>query len=174
MTEEQAKPGSREHFLTRFGSVVEHSPWVAQAVWDNYPREAREEDFMALSDAFGRIIHQASREQRLQLLRAHPDLACGIASDSELTSMSRSEQQGAGLDQCSPGEFEEFQRLNRDYKLKFGFPFIIAVKGLSRHEILEHFRSRMNGSPAEEFATAVENVIRIIGFRIEGILNTHD
>ena len=71
---------------------------------------------------------------------------------------------GAGLDQCTPKEFADFQHLNREYRSKFGFPFIIAVKGLDRSQILDTFKTRVNGAPAEEFATAVENVIRIIGF----------
>ena len=128
MAEENAQPGMRDRFLTQYESVAEHSPWVAKAVWDNHEQRALDEDFDELADAFGDVIRQSSEEQRLELLRAHPDLACGIASDDELTGMSRNEQQGAGLDQCSPEEFDEFQRLNREYKAKFGFPFIIAVK----------------------------------------------
>ena len=99
----------------------------------------------------------------MELLRAHPVLACGMVGNDELTRMSREEQAGAGLDKCSPDEFIEFQSLNLDYKSKFGFPFIIAVQGMSRHEILDRFRDRVERSEDQEFATAVENVIRIIG-----------
>ena len=173
MTEEQAQPGTREFFLARFGSVVEHSPWVAEEVWGRYPQEARDEDFLTLVDVFGRVIRLAPPEKRLELLRAHPNLACGVVASKELTRMSREEQEGAGLDKCSPEEFIEFQSLNLEYREKFGFPFIIAVKGMNRKEILERFRDRIERSEERELATAVENVIRIIGFRIEAILKGH-
>lgn len=163
----------RAQFLARFGAVVEHAPWVAEAVWERYPAAARAEEFEGLTDAFGRVIRTAPREQRLELLRAHPDLACGVVASSELTEASRNEQSGAGLDRCSPEEFIEFQSLNVEYKAKFGFPFIIAVKGMNRREILERFRDRIERKPEEEFSTAVENVLRIIGFRIREILDAN-
>lgn len=173
MNEGQSQISERERFLARFGEVAEHAPWVAEAVWERYPTVARAEEYEGLVDAFGKVIRTAPHEQRLELLRAHPDLACGVVASSELTEASRDEQAGAGLDQCSPEEFIEFQSLNVAYKAQFGFPFIIAVKGLSRREILERFRDRIERTLQEEFATAVENVVRIIGFRIADILGTH-
>ena len=107
------------------------------------------------------------------MLRAHPELAMGIASDEQLTRLSQNEQRGAGLDRCSPEEFSEFQSLNDSYREKFGFPFIMAVKGCNRHDILESFRARLDNSVAEEFQTAVDAVIRIGRFRIDSIFEEY-
>ena len=156
--------------MRRFGAVVEDSPWVAEQVWDRYPTAARGGKFQVLADAFAQVIRAAPHEKKIEILRAHPDLACAVGSSQELTNASRDEQQGAGLDQCSPEEFTEFQNLNAQYRARFGFPFIIAVKGLDRKEILERFRGRIKHEPDEEFATALENVIRITGFRIADAL----
>lgn len=171
MTNERSQADARARFLERFSGVVDHSSWVAEAVWERYPASARDEQYEALTDAFGRVIRSAPREQRLELLRAHPDLALGVVASHELSESSRSEQEGAGLDKCTPQEFIEFQSLNLEYREKFGFPFIIAVKGMTKKEILERFRNRIERSEADEFATAVENVIRIAGFRIADVLN---
>lgn len=174
MSEQTTHPSDRLRFLRRFGAVVEHSPWVAEAVWERYPAAAREEEYEALTDAFGRAIRLSPGEQRLELLRAHPDLACGIVASHELSESSRSEQEGAGLDRCTPQEFIEFQSLNLEYRRKFGFPFILAVTGMTKKEILERFRDRIERSKADEFATAVENVIRIVGLRIADVLKKDD
>jgi OHCU decarboxylase len=173
MSEGGTQSSARERFLSRFGGVVEHSPWVAEAVWERYPAAARSREYEALFDSFGRVIRTAPHEQRLALLRAHPDLACGVVASHGLSESSRSEQAGAGLDQCTPQEFIEFQSLNLEYKSRLGFPFIIAVKGMTRKEILERFRDRVERSQEDEFATATENVIRIIGFRIADVLRKH-
>lgn len=173
MNEGRSQSSERERFLARFSEVAEHAPWVAEAVWERYPAAARAEEYEGLMDAFGKVIRTAPHEKRLELLRAHPDLACGVVSSRDLTDASRTEQAGAGLDQCSPEEFIEFQSLNVEYKSQFGFPFIIAVKGMNRRQILERFRDRIERPPEEEFATAIENVTRIIGFRIADILGTN-
>jgi OHCU decarboxylase len=171
MIEKSANPTDHERFLERFGDVVEHSPWVADTVWQRYPAAAKAECQDDLLDAFAKVIRTAPHEKRLQLLRAHPDLACGVVSTRELTKASREEQEGVGLDKCSPQEFIEFQSLNLEYKSQFGFPFIIAVKGMNRNEILERFRSRIERTPDEEFMTAIENVIRIVGHRIADVIH---
>ena len=159
--------------MERFGHVVEHSPWVAEAVWENDSDKAQDEYFLPLAEAFGRVIRASGKEKQLELLKAHPNLACGVVASEELTRMSREEQESAGLDKCSPEEFIEFQGLNLEYREKFGFPFIIAVKGMDRREILQRFRDRIERSPEREFTTALENVIRIIGFRIEAVMKGH-
>ena len=174
MSEDQTQIEPQEHFLQRFGSVVEHSPWVAEAVWERYPAVARSNDFESLVDAFGRVIRTAPHEQRLELLGAHPDLACGVVASSKLSEESRGEQENAGLDQCTPEEFIEFQSLNIAYRAEFGFPFIVAVGGMSRREILVGFRRRIERTRDQEFATAIENVIRIVGNRISRVLSGHD
>jgi 2-oxo-4-hydroxy-4-carboxy-5-ureidoimidazoline decarboxylase len=150
-------------FIRLFGSIYEHSPWVAEAV---YPQVTPGMDPLSMET----IVETASDQQKLDLLRAHPDLA-GRLSLAELTESSRAEQTGAGLDQCSPDELKEFQQLNHEYLEKFGFPFIFAVKGFHRTDILEAFRQRVEHHPDEELKTAIEQVHRIARLRLETIAN---
>ena len=153
-----------------FGGVFEHSPWIAEAVWDT-GLTGRHDSATGLHQSFREVIRQSSREEKLALLLAHPELAVGIASDEQLTGSSQREQQGAGLDRCSPEEFSEFRKLNASYREKFGFPFIMAVKGFNRDDILESFRARLENTGDGEFQAAVEQVIRIGRFRIDSLFN---
>ena len=151
-------------FLARYGGIFEHSPWIAAQVWDlGLHSGGLQELHVALAD----VIRNADNEQKLALLRAHPQLASAIASGEKLTAESRGEQRGAGLDQCSEVEFEEFQHLNSTYSNKYGFPFIIAVKGLGREQILDSFRTRLANSPEQEFTEALEQVILVGKFRLQ-------
>jgi 2-oxo-4-hydroxy-4-carboxy-5-ureidoimidazoline decarboxylase len=152
---------TRDEFLKRYGGVYEHSSWIAEAAFD----AGRIAPIDTLHAAMKQAVIDGTREQKLALIRAHPDLAGRLA----LTRDSESEQKGAGLDQCSPAEFEEFQRLNDAYKKKFGFPFIIAVKGHDRQSILENFRKRIDNDEAAEFETALEQIHRIARFRLEAL-----
>ena len=154
-------------FIRLFGSIYEHSPWVAEAI---YPKVTPGMDPLSMASLMETIVETASDQQKLDLLRAHPDLA-GRLSLAELTESSRAEQTGAGLDQCSPDELKEFQQLNSLYIEKFGFPFIFAVKGFHRTDILEAFRQRVQHHPDEEFKTAIEQVHRIARLRLETIAN---
>ena len=161
---------NKTEFMTIFGGVFEHSPWIAGAVWDA-GLTGHNDTAAGLHQPFREVIRQSGREEKLALLRAHPELATGVAADEQLTDSSQREQRGAGLDHCSPEEFSEFRKLNDSYREKFGFPFIMAVKGFDRHEILESFRARLENTRDMEFQTAVEQVIRIGRFRIEGPFN---
>ncbi len=154
-------------FIAVFGSVYEHSPWVAEAV---YPSMTPGIEVVSVAAEMRSIVDSASDKIQLGLLRAHPDLA-GRLGLAELTKSSRSEQRGAGLDNCSPDELREFQELNAKYTDRFGFPFIFAVKGFHRTDILEAFRIRVNNSSATEFKTAIEQVHRIAKLRLETITN---
>jgi 2-oxo-4-hydroxy-4-carboxy-5-ureidoimidazoline decarboxylase len=160
------KPSSLSHaeFLARFGPVYEASPWVAEGVWP--PVEAGElDDPSALAEALRAEVDAAPREMQLALIRAHPELA----SRARMADASVREQSGAGLDQCSPAEFEAFQRLNAAYNARFGFPFIVAVKGLTRSDILGAFEARLAHDPETEFATAIAQIHRIAGFRLAAL-----
>tara|TARA_R110001583_G_scaffold170151_1_gene323500 strand:+ start:227 stop:706 length:480 start_codon:yes stop_codon:yes gene_type:complete len=148
-----------------YGDVYEHSPWVAEAAWQHGLTEAHDEPD-ALAELMGLMLQQASSEQQINVIQAHPDLAGKAAMAGELTQDSTSEQAGAGLDQCSPEEFARFETLNAAYKEKFGFPFVIAVKGLDRHAILAAFEERLNNDAATERQTAIEQIIRIARFRL--------
>ena len=160
----------KPEFMAVFSGVFEHSSWIAEAVWEA-GLSSRHDSVTGLHQAFGDVIRQSERENKLALLRAHPQLAVGIASDEQLTESSQREQRGAGLDRCSPDEFSEFRKLNAAYREKFGFPFIMAVKGFNRDDILESFRARLENTGDEEFQAAVEQVIRIGQFRIDSLFN---
>ena len=165
------RPGAmaKSEFVAAFGPVFEHSPWIAARAWDG-GLDRRHDSLPGLHRAFGEVIRSAERDEQLSLLRAHPELAAKAADAEDLTAHSRGEQRGAGLDRCRPDEFAEFQRLNEAYREKFGFPFIVAVKGLDRQQILDRFRSRLQKAPEAEFEEALEQVIRIGYFRLEQLL----
>jgi OHCU decarboxylase len=148
-------------FLARFGPVYEASPWVAEGVWPA-AEAGRLDDPTALAKAMRAEVDAAPREMQLALIRAHPELA----GRTRMAEASVKEQSGAGLDQCSPEEFEAFQRFNGAYNARFGFPFIVAVKGLSRADILAAFETRLANDVPTEFATAMDQIHRIAGFRL--------
>ncbi len=147
----------RAAFLAKFGGVYEASPWVAEACWPP-PSD--------LPAAMRAVVDAAPRERKLALIRAHPELA----SRTKMAEASVKEQAGVGLDQCSPQEFEAFQRLNAAYNARFGFPFIYAVKGASRADILAAFEARLGNDPEIEFETAIAQIHRIAGFRLADLL----
>ena len=149
-----------DDFIARYGGIYEHSPWGAQQAWKTMETGAD------LAAVMRKIVDEAGPERQLALLRAHPDLAGKAALSGALTADSTAEQQSAGLDHCSPAEFEELQHLNEQYHRKFGFPFIIAVRGLTRTDILRNFRARVKHSPADEFQTALIQVHKIAKLRL--------
>ncbi|HYH38219.1 MAG TPA: 2-oxo-4-hydroxy-4-carboxy-5-ureidoimidazoline decarboxylase [Azospirillum sp.] len=163
------RPGEmdRDAFVARFGPVFEHSPWIAGQAWDAGLRPDTAEGLHA---ALVAVLRDAPRERQLALLNAHPDLAGKLAVRGELTTDSTAEQASAGLDRCTSAEFARFTELNDAYKAKFGFPFILAVKGKSRAEILEAFERRIHNTPDEEFATALAQVERIALLRLQDLL----
>lgn len=152
-------------FVDAYGGVYEHSRWVAEKVWGQHTG-ASIDTLAGLTNAMKDVVEAADEAQKMKLICAHPDLAGKAAIAGELTAESREEQKGAGLDQCSPKEFEEFQMLNRAYKQKFGFPFIIAVKGHDRFSILAAFRARLSHNRESEFRTALDEIHKIAGFRL--------
>jgi len=174
---------SATEFVTAFGDIAEHSPWVAQGALKSPHRpvgtfshlqgqtgeggrRSDEGSFATREDLIHRFIGavlSAPEAQQLSLLRAHPDLA----TRAKLTTDSTREQQGAGLDTLSASEFESFTQLNNAYKAKNDFPFIFAVKGATKFQILKGFETRIANDSSEEFQTALEQVCRIIRFRIE-------
>jgi 2-oxo-4-hydroxy-4-carboxy-5-ureidoimidazoline decarboxylase len=146
-------------FVGAFGGIAEHTPWVAARAALSRPYERRE----GMVDAFQAVLSSASRAEQEALIRAHPDLAGRTA----LAPSSQREQAGAGLDALSAGELAQFTALNARYREKFGFPFILAVRGATRHQILDAFAARVEGGREEEFFTALVQVMRIIRFRLE-------
>ena len=152
-------------FLKIYGGVYEKSPWIAEAV---YAQRAELDTVSKLRDAMREVVDTASSAKRLALICAHPDLACGPAI--KMTSHSVSEQKGAGLNSCTPAETAEFNNLNAEYRHKFGFPFIIAVKGLDKHQILAEFKRRMTNPASQEFSTALQQIHKIALFRLKATI----
>jgi 2-oxo-4-hydroxy-4-carboxy-5-ureidoimidazoline decarboxylase len=150
-------------FLASFGGIAEHTPWVAVRAMAERPFASR----AAMVDAFQATVAQASRAEQHALIAAHPDLAGRAAIAGEVAADSKKEQAGAGLDKLTADEFARFTELNARYRARFGFPFIFAVKGANKHQILEAFGQRVDGALEEEFWTALAQVMRIIRFRIE-------
>ncbi|MGI9413570.1 MAG: 2-oxo-4-hydroxy-4-carboxy-5-ureidoimidazoline decarboxylase [Hyphomicrobiales bacterium] len=162
---------ARAAFVDRFGGVYEHSPWIAEHLWAQGIEETHD-TAAGLHAALAAIMETAGPDEKLALIRAHPDLAGKAAVRGELTEASTSEQAGAGLDQCTAREFERFQALNAAYKDKFGFPFILAVKGKTRHDILEAFEARTDNDPETEFATALGEINKIAFLRLVALTGT--
>lgn len=154
---------TRAQFVGHFGDVAEHSPWVAEAAYRSTPYSCRD----ALITAFAAAVQDAAHPAQLDLICAHPDLAGKAARAGEMAEDSKREQAGAGLDQLTETEFLSFQELNAAYKERFGFPFIFAVKGATKHMILSAFEDRIQNSMDEEFAMALSQVLRIFRFRLE-------
>ncbi|QKV18785.1 2-oxo-4-hydroxy-4-carboxy-5-ureidoimidazoline decarboxylase [Oricola thermophila] len=157
---------SDSEFVSALGGIFEHSPWVAEAVVGKRPFAS----VAALHAAMVAAIEAAGTEAQLKLIRAHPDLAGKAALAGELTAESSAEQKGAGLDRLTPGEYERFHALNDRYKERFGFPFILAVRGHDKHSILGAFERRLKHSPEEERAEALAQIARIGEFRLNDLV----
>jgi 2-oxo-4-hydroxy-4-carboxy-5-ureidoimidazoline decarboxylase len=164
---------TREEFTQTFGSIYEHSRWVPETLYDaGFENGGLKQE--GLVAAMAKTVDNAGRDKQLALLCAHPDLAGRLGRQEALTDASKGEQAGAGLDACTEEEFGAFQSLNTKYKDKFGFPFILAVKGWHRTEILKAFKERVTNDPETEFAEALHQVHRIAGFRLEDYFESQE
>ena len=153
---------NKSDFLTIFGNVFEKSEWIAEKVFDLRP-------FKNFEDLFSKIIgiyENSDKKIILKILNSHPELAV----EKKLTMNSKNEQKNANLNECTNDEYNEFKKLNIEYKKKFYFPFIIAVKGKNKDEILDYFRERIKNSLDEEFLEAKKQVKKIATFRLEEII----
>lgn len=157
---------SRSQFLEIYGGIYEHSPWVAEAILAE-GLTAADNDTAVLAARMAAVVDASGHERQLELLRLHPELVGKLKLGEELTASSKTEQASARLDECTPSEFERFQTLNDTYRTRFGFPFIIAVTGLTRADILETFERRTGNSPEEEFRTALDQVHKIARIRLD-------
>lgn len=153
----------RADFVNVLDGIFEHSPWVAERAWERRPFA----DAAALCEALVAAMMSASREEQLALIRAHPELAGRVAVAGMLTEESSREQTGARLDCCSPEEFARLRALNASYNARFGFPFIVAVRGLDRAGIIERFAVRLENEPEVEFAEALCQIARIAALRLQ-------
>ena len=156
----------RAAFIGRYAGIYEHSPWVAEKAaqrideWD---------DPAHIAAVMAEQVDAAPRERQLELIRAHPDLAGQAQRAGDLTTASTHEQASAGLDHCTDAEYERFQSLNTAYRDKFGFPFVMAVRGSSRADILAAFETRLQNDPQVEFEAALAEIHKIAWLRITAL-----
>ncbi|HEY6971397.1 MAG TPA: 2-oxo-4-hydroxy-4-carboxy-5-ureidoimidazoline decarboxylase [Candidatus Angelobacter sp.] len=164
ITIKQLNSLSRDHFLTAIAWVFEHSPWVAERAWAQRPFR----DLNDLHDVMIQEVERASQEQKLALLCAHPDLG----TRARISEASTGEQSGAGLDRLTLEEYRRLQDLNTAYREKFGFPFIYAVKGSNKYDILRALEQRLETAPEGELREALEQVYRIAWFRLREAISS--
>lgn len=153
---------SRDVFLARYGHLFEHSSWVVERAWSAAPFA----NAQALHMAFLCVLNNASKEERIALIQAHPQLADKAAIEHGLTASSAAEQASAGLDRLSDAEYESFRNLNAAYRQRFGFPFIICVRLHNRISILAELERRLSNDPGEELHEALLQIGLISKLRL--------
>jgi 2-oxo-4-hydroxy-4-carboxy-5-ureidoimidazoline decarboxylase len=164
MTLDDLNASTREGFVAVLGSIFEGSPWAAERAWRHRPFASLE----GLHQAMMTEVSASSRDDQLGLLRAHPDLG----ARARMTTASAGEQAGAGLDRLTPSEFDRLQELNTAYRDKFGFPFLFAVKGSTKHDVLGALAARLPATVDEELAEAMRQVSRIAWFRLQDVVTS--
>ena len=159
-------PLTREEFVSRYRGIYEHSAWVAEQTCEVAGGIA---DTGKLAEVLAQCVDQAPHGRKLELIRAHPDLAGKAAIAGSLTEDSSEEQAAAGIDCCTPGEYRRFQSLNTQYKKKFGFPFVMAVRNSNKTAILRAFGERLKNDNETEFRTALSEIHKIARLRLEAM-----
>ena len=157
---------NEEEFVTIFSGIYEHSPWIPREAFHARPFR----DLEHLASSMQHVVLSSAHESQLQLIREHPELAGKAAVKKQLTDDSLREQSGAGLDQCSEEEFLLLNELNHDYNAKFGFPFILAVKGYQRAAIIQNFSQRLNNEVSKELQECIHQIGLIARFRLENVV----
>ena len=153
---------SKPEFISIFGNVFEKTEWIAERCYNSKPYNNVDELFLKMMEVF----EKTEKEKHLEILNDHTNLAI----EKKLTKDSKNEQKNASLNQCNDEEFIEFKKLNKEYKKKFGFPFIISVKGKNKEEILNSFRQRITNNINLEFEEAKKQVKKIASFRLSEII----
>ena len=148
-------------------NIYEHSAWVPERLLSQNIIEIKTKEQLQLM--MQNIVDNASEIEKLNLIKAHPELGKKLKKQEKLTKFSEEEQKSAGLDQCSDEEYEILTKLNNDYRLKFEFPFIIAVRGLSKNQIIDNMKKRVNNSKSQEFETAINEIHKIAKLRIKDL-----
>jgi len=160
---EEVNQLSEHEFISTFGNVFEKTNWIANKAFNSKPYK----DFDEFRSTIIRIYENSSKEDCLKIFNEHPELVV----EKKLTEDSHKEQRSVNLNRCNNEEFNEFKNLNIEYRNKFGFPFIIAVKGKNKNEILNNFRKRIKNEINLEFNEAKEQVKKIANFRLNEIIN---
>lgn len=153
-------------FVSIFGSVYEHSPWVAEAAWQHRPFASLD----SLHGAMDRMVQGAGQSRQLTLIRAHPELAGRLAASGQLTAESRAEQAHAGLSSLSENLTKRMLALNDSYQEKFGFPFIICARLNNAGTILQAMEDRLMNTDETEFSTALQEISKIARLRLADII----
>tara|TARA_B100001769_G_scaffold200723_1_gene160574 strand:- start:55 stop:549 length:495 start_codon:yes stop_codon:yes gene_type:complete len=153
---------SKTEFISIFGNIFEKTEWIAERCHKFKPYKNLDELVSKMMATF----ENTKKSKHLEILNSHPDLVI----EKKLTKDSKNEQKGSSLNQCTAEEVMEFKKLNKQYKEKFGFPFIIAVKGKNKEEILNNFRQRMTNDINLEFEEAKKQVKKIANFRLSEII----
>jgi 2-oxo-4-hydroxy-4-carboxy-5-ureidoimidazoline decarboxylase len=159
---------SREDFVATLGSTFEHSPWVAEAAWNERPFA----NVDALHAAMLGVVRKAPRETQLHFLCGHPELAGREAQESTMTADSVNEQASAGLDALTRAEMNEMQSLNRAYRQRHGFPFVIAVRRHTKQQIFSEMRRRVDADTPGEFAEALAQIGHITRMRVGALVKS--
>jgi 2-oxo-4-hydroxy-4-carboxy-5-ureidoimidazoline decarboxylase len=157
-------------FATALGDIYEHGPWVAQAVVGQRPFAS----LAALHEAMTAAVRAAPAEQRMALIKGHPDLAGKAARAGAMTSDSKAEQASAGLDRLTEAEFKEFNRLNTAYREKFGMPFIVCARRHGKDSILHEFERRLHNNATNESKAALTEIFRIAALRLDQRVEASD
>ncbi|MEI7530920.1 MAG: 2-oxo-4-hydroxy-4-carboxy-5-ureidoimidazoline decarboxylase [Betaproteobacteria bacterium] len=166
ITLEEINRLNQKEFVDKLFGIYEHSPWIPERAYSKAPFGDGED----LAKEMRLVVAAASHQEQLGLIAAHPELAGKASVRKELTAESNQEQSGAGLDQCTPEEFGLLNEMNQAYNQKFGFPFILAVKGHNRHSIIQEFSKRLNNSLEDEFKACLEQIDKIATFRLNDLI----
>lgn len=167
LTLEQLNAAPAAEAAALLDGLYEHSPWITEAALAQRPFRS----MAHLKHALVQVLAQAAPEQQLGLIRAHPELAGKAMVSKTLTAESTNEQNKAGLTDCTPEEFARIQQLNADYNARFGFPFILAVRGYDRAGIINEFARRIDNTPDVELQTCINQIHRIAQFRLDDLVS---
>ena len=159
---------NESEFVTLIGPIFEASPWIAKRTWPNRPFDGVD----SLHDSLCQSMHKAKEEEKLALIRAHPDLAGRAARQGSLTPESTAEQAGAGLDRLTDQEIASFSRMNQEYRARFGFPFVVCVGEHTKESILASFAARLENDRERETETALAEVCKIARLRLYDLVAT--
>jgi len=163
MTLAELNAAEVHRFVAALGWIFEDSPWVAERAWARRPFTS----VAALHDAMVAEVAAAAPAEQLAMLRAHPDLG----ARARMSDASSGEQAGAGLDRLTATEFDRLQQLNAAYRARFGLPFLFAVRGSTKHDVLDALATRLSAAPDAEFAEALRQVFRIAQFRLQDVVS---
>ncbi len=159
---------SKSEFIEQLDGIYEHASWVAELTYALKPFSSTDD----LQSKMQQCVLDSEDDIKLSLICNHPELAGKEAEQGELTKASLSEQANSGLSHCSAEELKQFKQLNAQYREHFGFPFVVAVKGLTRYDILGLMQQRLNNPKQQEFDTCIDEIGKIAGFRLGALLNS--